>query len=94
MEISGKSASNLERNTGFRAAWIASGVGPKKVAPSEKDDMINSEERELVLAFRDLSSDQQSELLIDVLKAAEHNRKIVEQALEKIRKAEGKERSA
>ena len=86
-EISARAASNIEKHTGYRAAWIATGVGHKKIAPSEKDDMISSEERELVLAFRDLSHDQQTELLMDVMRSADHNRKIVEEALAKINKA-------
>lgn len=82
-EMAFKHASAIEKRLGYRAAWIATGVGPMLLAPSEKEDMITTEEKELVLAFRDLSADQQQALLGEAVKSAEHNRKIVEAALKK-----------
>jgi predicted transcriptional regulator len=80
--IDGSKALNLEVATGFRAQWISAGRGERLVAPSAQDDMLQPREIELVNAYRQLSEEEQAELLTKVAAAAERNKRLVTRALE------------
>lgn len=79
--IKGETAARLETKTGFRAAWLASGRGPKLVAPSEKGDMLLPKEVEVIQALRELTDEERGRFMAQILHAASHNRAVIEQHL-------------
>lgn len=86
--LKGVTTARLEQRTGFRAAWIASGRGPKLVAPSEQGDMLLPKEVELINALRLLTDDEREAHTKAIIEAARHNQAVVEQHLKRLAEAD------
>lgn len=63
-----EAAENLERETGYRALWIAKGQGPKFVSHGEAEDALREDERQLLTAYRALGKKEKKYLLADATK--------------------------
>lgn len=81
--LKGVTAAKLETKTGFRAAWLASGKGPKLAAPSEGGDMLLPKEVELIQALRLLTDAEQEAHFRAIVEAARHNQAVVAQHLKR-----------
>jgi transcriptional regulator with XRE-family HTH domain len=82
--IKGATAAQLETKVGFRAAWLASGKGPKLVAPSEKGDMLLPKEVQVIEALRHLTAEEQERFIAAVTEAARHNQAVVAQHIARL----------
>lgn len=78
-------AAALEAATGFRATWIATGRGPKRIdeaeAPGFQLDALNPEERELLQNYRDMLADDQQEFFSEIAKRATKMREHMAKAM-------------
>lgn len=66
-----QAAENLERETGYKALWIAKGEGPKFISDpksNEPDTGLPDDERKLLLAYRALGNKEKGYLLADATK--------------------------
>lgn len=80
--LKGDTAALMEAATGYRAAWIVSGKGPRRV--SDMAEAPSQEELALLVDFRSLLAEDQAELTAEVKARARKARAHVAKAMREL----------
>lgn len=80
--LKGETATMMEAATGYRAAWIVSGKGPRKV--TDMAEVPTPEEMSLLIDFRALLAEDQAELTAEVRTRARKARAHVAKAMREL----------
>lgn len=84
--LKGDTATRMEAATGYRAAWILTGVGPKKLVQTGETvfDQLTAAERSLLTNFRALPDEDQLELATEIANRATKSRAHVQRVLRQL----------